>query len=140
MAKGDPSSPVCVCVCVAGRQWQGQLGSEMFIYSFFDHCVACRTLVLPPGIEPLTSAMTAWILFFFFNVLYFLLNYSSRFFCSFVLLLILAALGLHCCTQTFSSCSEGTAVCCAGCSPWWPLSLQSAGSRHPGSLGVACRL
>ena len=65
MAKGAPSSPVCVCVCVAGRQWQGQLGSEMFIYSFFDHRVACRILVLPPGIEPLTSAMKARIVFFF---------------------------------------------------------------------------
>lgn len=50
------------------------MGSEMFIYSFFDHCVACRILVLPPGIEPLTSAMKARILFFF-DVLYFLLNY-----------------------------------------------------------------
>ena len=50
--------------------------------------------------------------------------------------LFLAVLGLHCCTQAFSSCGERGSHCtslqCAGFSLQWLLLLWSAGSRHAG--------
>ena len=42
-----------------------------------------------------------------------------------------SALGLHCCTQAFSSVASGgyTSLRCMGVSFWWLLLLQSTGSR-----------
>ena len=46
----------------------------------------------------------------------------------------MAAMGLHCCTQAFSSCSEGgsSSLGCAGFSLQWVLLLWSTGSRAAG--------
>ena len=48
--------------------------------------------------------------------------------------LFIAAMGLHCCTQAFSSCSEGgsSSLGCAGFSLQWVLLLWSTGSRAAG--------
>ena len=69
-----------------------------------------------------------WIFFYhmhiFLNCIYFIC--------------FLAVLGLHRCTQAFSSCSERATLelWCSGSSPWWLL-LWSMGSRHTGSVAAA---
>ena len=64
-----------------------------------------------------------------------------RFFCLFFLkfILFLAALGLHCFAQAFSSCGNGVYFLLryAGFSLRWLLLLQSTGSRHASSVVVA---
>ena len=111
---------------------------------FIHFLVACRILVLPLGIKPMTCAMKAWILFFFRCSLFpSELYYSSQFFC-FIFFLILAALSLRCCTQAFSSCSErARLLCCAGFSLWRLLLSRSTGSgvvAHRLSYSPACRV
>ena len=54
--------------------------------------------------------------------------------------LFLAPLGLHCFAQAFFSYGEWVLLLCADFSLWWLLLLQSTGSRHAGSVGVAHRL
>ena len=64
---------VSVCVCVAGRQWRGRLGSEVFIYSFFG---GMQDLSSPTGDRTHGLCNESPDFFFFFSdVLYFLLNY-----------------------------------------------------------------
>ena len=55
-------------------------------------------------------------------------------------LFFLAALGLRCCVQAFSSCSKRggySSLRCTGFSLSRPLLLRSTGSRHAGSVVVA---
>ena len=64
-------------------------------------------------------------------------QYNQFFFFVFINLFIylsLAALGLCCCVQTFSSCSEWGLLFVAvhRLLLWWLLLLQSTGSRHAG--------
>ena len=65
---------------------------------------------------------TDWSFFFFFN-------------------LFLAAFGLRCCTQAFSSCSQQgySSLWCAGFSLRWLLLLQSTGSKHTGFSSCGTR-
>ena len=55
--------------------------------------------------------------------------------------LFLAALGLRCCAQAFSSCGEGgySSLWCVGFSLWWLLLLWSTGSRHAGFSSCVTR-
>ena len=50
----------------------------------------------------------------------------------------MAALGLHCCTRAFSSCSEQGLL--FHCGSWAFYCVWSTGSRHPGSVAVEHRL
>ena len=49
----------------------------------------------------------------------------------------MSVLGLHCCVQAFSSCGKRGLLytVCEGFPLWWPLLLQSLGSRELQSLG-----
>ena len=49
--------------------------------------------------------------------------------------LFMAALGLHCCSQAFSSCDEGSSsLWCTDFLTWWLLWLQRMGSECTGSV------
>ena len=98
---------VSVCVCVAGRQWWGRLGSEVFIYSFFG---GMQDLSSPTG-DRTHDLCNESPDSFFSDVLYFLLNYIIPHY-SFLFFLNWAALSLHCCSQAFSSCSERGQLLC----------------------------
>ena len=73
----------------------------------------------------------AWFFFFFLNIIFYLFLFFS-----------LAALGLCCCTWTFSSCSERggySLLQCSGFSLRWLVLLWSMGSRCAGFNSCGAR-
>ena len=97
----------------------------LFIHSIYNslHLLTPNSQSIPFNPSPLATTS----LFFFFN---FYLFY-----------LFLAALGLRCCTQAFSSCSKRgySLLRCAGLSLQWLLLLQSMGSRCAGFSSCGSR-
>ena len=84
-------------------------------------------LVPWPGIEPGPPALEAWGLG----------HWTTREvpqFLKFFKNLFLAVIGLHCCTQAFSSAERQgySSLWCLGFSLWWLLLLQSTGPRSAG--------
>ena len=100
-----------------------------------NHLILCRPLLLPPSIFPRIKAFSkesvlriSWPKYWSFSF-----NISpwggdrdctSFFFLIFIYSLFLAVLGLHCCTQAFSSCGE--------------QELLSSGTGAPHSGGFSC--
>ena len=85
------------------------------------------------------------VLFFYkvpVQVFFFFFLKGSSFFKIYFIYLFLAALGHRFRTWAFSSCSERGLlfVVVRGFSLQWLLLLQSTGSRHAGSVVVACGL
>ena len=82
----------------------------LFLFLFWLCHVACGILVPRPGIEPALSTVTApipnhgtarefpWIIVIFF--------YKFYLFIYLFIYLFMAALGLRCCAQAFTSCGE----------------------------------
>ena len=57
---------ICIFICITGtktlsRRVEG-LAFEILGFFFLSHCTACRTLVPPPGTEPMPPALEAWTL------------------------------------------------------------------------------
>ena len=103
----------------------------------YSICVLCMFSCISTGFWDLPIFVRYRFLVFFFFLVFVLFLWLAYF-----LYLFLAAAGLDCCTQAFSSYSEHTLLSLqgAGFSLLWFLFLRTTGSRHKGSVVVAHRL
>ena len=132
------SSTECLCMCIQAH--------NIYVFSQFltlaqtvscSVCVLCMFSCISTGLWDLPIFVRYRFFFFFF-----FLSICPFLWLAYFLYLFLAAVGLDCCTQAFSSYSEHRLLGLqgAGFSLLWFLLLRTTGSRHKGSVVVAHRL